>query len=267
MEQRELGDTGVQVSEVGLGTWQYRGGVEPLRTGIALGATLVDTAEGYGTEPLVGKAIAGLRPEVFLATKVSGDHLKYDQVLRAAEQSLRRLGTDRIDLYQVHWPDSDVPIKETMRAMETLVEEGKVRYIGVSNFSVQEMEEAQGALTKHRVVCNQVVYNLSERHIEEDLLPYCQQHRVSVMAYSPLARGGLTSGMPLRRRKAMDVLARIAQETGKTQAQVALNWCLSRPGVITIPKSDRQERVAENCGASGWRLSAEQVRALDAAFS
>jgi diketogulonate reductase-like aldo/keto reductase len=116
-------------------------------------------------------------------------------------------------------------------------------------------------------VLKQVVYNLSERHIEEDLLPYCQQHRVTVMAYSPLARGGLTSGMPLRRKKAMEALARIAQETGKTQAQVALNWCLSRPGVITIPKSDRQERVAENCGASGWRLSAEQVRALDAAFS
>ncbi len=266
MELRPLGATGVQVSAIGVGTWQYRGGVEPLRHGIELGATLVDTAEGYGTEDVVGKAIAGRRDGVFLATKVSGDHLRYDEVLRAAKESLKRLGTDRIDLYQVHWPDPRVPIRETMRAMETLADEGKVRFIGVSNFSVAELEQAQAALAKHRIVCNQVIYNLFNRQIEEDLLPYCQRNAITVMAYSPLARGSLMSRFPPRHQRALEVLQRVTQEAGKTVAQVALNWCISKPNVIAIPKSNRAERVAENCAAAGWRLPPEQLRALDQAF-
>lgn len=154
MQQRELGATGVMVPEVGLGTWRYKGGPAPLSRGLDLGATLIDTAEIYGTEGVVGEAIRGRREQVFLATKVSGRHLRYDQVIKAANESLKRLGTDVIDLYQVHWPDRKVPIAETMRALEELAEAGKVRYIGVSNFSVREVEQAQAALKKARIVAN-----------------------------------------------------------------------------------------------------------------
>ena len=124
METKELGNTGVTIPEIGLGTWRYRGGVEPLRKGIELGANLIDTAEGYGTENIVGKAVAGLRGRVFIATKVSGRHLGYDDVLRAAEESLSELGTDYIDLYQVHWPNASYPMRETMRAMEAFASSG-----------------------------------------------------------------------------------------------------------------------------------------------
>ncbi len=266
MEYKELGDTGVQVPEIGLGTWEYRGGVEPLRRGIDLGATLIDTAEEYGTEEVVGRAVRGIRDRVFIATKVSGSHLRYDQVLRAAEQSLKRLGMSCIDLYQVHWPDPRVPIRETMRAMETLVDAGKVRFIGVSNFSLKELQEAQEALPKHRIVCNQVLYSLLDREIEADLLSYCQRAKVTVMAYSPLARGRLASKPGLRPRLATTVLQDIARETGKSVAQVALNWCTAKPGVVAIPKADKTAHVEDDCGASDWRLTDDQVAALDRAF-
>ena len=266
MELREIGSTGVMLPEVGTGTWQYSGGVEPLIRGIALGATHIDTAEMYGTEGTVGKALQGRRDQVFLATKVSGDHLRYDQVFSAVEASLNRLGTDYIDLYQVHWPSSRVPIGETMQAMEDLVDQGKVRYIGVSNFSTHELQEAQNSMTKYRIVANQVLYNLAERHIERELLAYCRETGVMIVAYTPLDSGALAGKPLLRRRQASSVLEKIATETGKTRAQVALNWCLSRDGVITIPKANRAEHVEENCGGSGWKLSDEQVRALDEAF-
>src|SRR5215475_302401 len=159
IELKQLGNTGVMVPEVGLGAWKYRGGVEPLRRGIELGAFLIDTAEVYGTEDAVGQAVKGIRDRVFIATKVSGGHLGYDDVLRAAEASLRELATDYIDLYQIHWPNSYVPIKETMRAMETLIDRGIVRYIGVRNFSVGQLRAAQASMSKYPIVSNQVLYN------------------------------------------------------------------------------------------------------------
>jgi len=265
LELKELGKTGVKVSEIGLGTWRYSGGVEPLRRGISLGATFIDTAEMYNTEGVVGEAVRGRRDSVFIATKVLGSHLRYDDVIHTANNSLTRLGADCIDLYQIHWPNSRVPIGETMRAMEDLVDMGKVRFIGVSNFSTRELQEAQAAMKKHEIVSNQVLYNLADREIERDLLPYCQRNKVTVIAYTPLASGSLASRPRLRRKQGTAVLERIAQETGKTVAQVALNWCISRESVIAIPKSNRVERVVENCGASGWRLSSEQVEALDRA--
>jgi diketogulonate reductase-like aldo/keto reductase len=262
MNLRELGSTGVMLPEVGLGTWQYKGGVAPLQRGLDLGAFLIDTAEVYRTEDVVGDAIKGRREGVFVATKVSGDNLRYEQVLRAAEGSLKRLGIETIDLYQVHWPDQNVPISHTMRAMEELVEAGKVRYIGVSNFSRGEFEEAQAALRNQRIVSNQVEYSLSQRYIESDL-DFYQRNQVTVIAYSPLDRGALT--YPGRRR-GLDELQAVAAEAGKTVAQVAINWCLSRPGVITIPKSDHVDRTEENIAASGWYLTPEQVARLDRAF-
>ena len=197
MEMKELGNTGVMVPEIGLGTWKYRGGNEPLRKGISLGATLVDTAEMYRNEAEVGQAIDGLRDKVFLATKVLGSNLRYDQVLRAAEQSLRKLDVDCVDLYQIHWYNRGVPITETMRAMESLVDRGMVKYIGVSNFSTKELQESQAAMTKHPIVSNQVLYNLNNRRIERDLLPYCQQNKITIIAYTPLDSGSLASKSPV----------------------------------------------------------------------
>ena len=228
MEYRELGRTGVMIPEVGLGTWKYRGGPEPLRRGIELGATLVDTAEMYRTEDAVGAAIKGMRDRVFVATKVLGSNLRYDQVLQAAEKSLRLLDDDCIDLYQIHWPSHSVPIAETMRAMEELVDRGMVRYIGVSNFSVSQMQEAQAAMSHNTIVCNQVLYNLKRRGIERDLVPYCEERGITVMAYTPLADGSLAVRPRMRAGKQWEALESVAREAGKTPAQVALNWCLTR---------------------------------------
>ena len=266
MEYRELGRTGVMIPEVGLGTWKYRGGPEPLRRGIELGATLIDTAEMYRTEDAVGQAVRGIRDRVFVATKVLGSNLRYDQVLRAAENSLRLLNDDVIDLYQIHWPSHNVPIAETMRAMEELVERGMVRYIGVSNFSVAEMQEAQAAMSRYPIVCNQVLYNLKRRSIERDLIPYCEENRITVMAYTPLADGSLAVRPRVRAGRNWEVLESVAHETGKTPAQVALNWCLTRTPVVVIPKTNSVVRTEENCGASDWRLTPEQAHRLEAAF-
>jgi diketogulonate reductase-like aldo/keto reductase len=266
VECKELGASGVEVPEIGLGTWDYRGGAAPIEKAVELGACLIDTAEMYGTEEAVGAAIEGIGQKVFIATKVSGNHLRYDEVLRAADGSLRRLGIDTIDLYQIHWPDPAVPIAETMGAMEKLVDAGKVRFIGVSNFYLKNLQEAEACTTRHKIVSNQVKYSLLQRGIEEDTLSYCQKRRITVIAYSPLARGDLCAKPLLRNRHALGVLQKIAAENGKTMAQVALNWCIAKPGVIAIPKTDKVERVVECCGASGWKLSQAQIAALDRAF-
>ena len=267
MQLKELGRTGVKVPEIGLGTWDYRGGTEALQHGISLGAFLIDTAEMYNTEGVVGDAVRGQRDKVFIATKVSPDHLTYDDLIEAAKRSLRKLGTDYIDLYQIHWANPRVPVGETMRAMETLVDMGSVRFIGVSNFSAGKLQEAQDSMKKYDIVCNQVLYNLFDRDIERSTMPYCQKNNITVMAYTPLANGRLASKPRFRGSQRMSVLEKISHETGKTMPQVALNWCTSKEGVIAIPKSDKVQRVVENCAASDWRLSAAQVEALDTAFA
>jgi diketogulonate reductase-like aldo/keto reductase len=267
MELKQLGNTGIKVPEIGTGVWRYSGGVEPLRQGIELGSFLIDTAEVYGTEDVVGQAAKGIRDRVFIATKVSGSHLRYDDVLRAAEASLRRLNMTYVDLYQIHWPNSSVPIRDTMRAMEALIDRGLIKYIGVSNFSTSELRAAQAAMSKYPIVANQVLYNLNRRQIESDLLPYCATNQVTVIAYTPLDDGHLAVQPRFRSSSKMRALQTVAAQVQKTLAQVALNWCTSRPNVIAIPKSNRAGRVAENCAASGWRLSPEQVEYLDAEFS
>jgi len=265
MEMIELGKTGEQVPVVGLGTWNYTGGDAPLRRGVELGAFLIDTAEMYHTEDAVGRAVEGIRDQVFIATKVLGSNLRYDQVLNAAEKSLKRLNVDHMDLYQVHWPDPKVPIAETMGAMERLVDEGKVRYVGVSNFSATEMREAQAAI-KHPIVSNQVLYSLTEREIEAELLPYCQQNGVTVLAYTPLGEGALARAPRPDDDASLHLLRDVAGEAGKTMAQVALNWCIAHDNVMVIPKSDSVARTEENCAAAGWRLSPEQMSRLNEAF-
>lgn len=247
------------IPEIGLGTWKYHGGLAPLQAGLEGGACFVDTAESYGTEEIVGEAVRGRRQEVFLATKVSREHLRRADVRRAAEASLRRLGTDYLDLYQIHEPNAEVPIAETISVLEELVDEGKVRYIGVSNFSVDELRQAQAALRRHRIVANQVRYNLIDRTIERDLLGYCQAQKITVIAYSPLGR----EAQKVRDADPAGVLGEVARESGRSVPQVLLNWCLSRPGVVVIPKGNSVEHVRDNCGGSGWRLSREQVRRLN----
>ena len=267
MELKSLGNTGVMVPELGIGVWRYSGGVEPLRRGIELGSTLIDTAEVYGTEDVVAQAVRGIRDRVFIATKVSGAHLRYDDVLRAAEVSLQRLDTGYIDLYQIHWPNWSVAIQETMRAMEALVDRGVVRYLGVSNFSTQQLRMAQAAMSKYPIVSNQVLYNLNRREIEWELLPYCLMSQVTIIAYTPLDDGRLATRPSFSPSRGMQALELVANQVQKTLAQVALNWCTSRPNVITIPKSNSVARIEENCQASGWRLSPAQIQFLDAAFS
>ena len=272
MELKRLGASGVMVPEIGLGTWRYTGGSEPLRRGIELGANLVDTAEMYRTEDQVGEAIAGIRERVFVATKVLGSNLRYDAVLRAADRSLRLLGVDRIDLYQIHWPNPGIPIAETMRAMERLVSDGLVDHIGVSNFSVEDMEEAQAAMQNNPIVSNQILYNLRRRRAERDVIPYCLRNDIAVIAYSPLHEGALVGSSSGRLRRALGLnrdqqaLAEIADETGRTAAQVALNWVSDQPNIIGIPKSNSVARTEENCAASGWHLTREQRQRLDRAF-
>lgn len=255
---KQLGGTGVQVSELAMGTWKYRGGAEPLRAGIELGASFIDTAESYGTEATVGEAIRGIRTRVFLASKVSPRHFRRNDVIRAAECSLKQLNTDYLDLYQLHWPNYTVPISETMSAMEELVEMGKIRFIGVSNFTVTELRKAQEQLRSARIVSNQVQYSVIHRDPEEALLSYCQANGISMLAFSPLGSGPDA----LVRADANDTLDRVGGMVEKTRAQVALNWCIAHSSVIAIFKAEKLEHVKENCAASGWYLTTEQYEAV-----
>jgi diketogulonate reductase-like aldo/keto reductase len=256
---RELANGRIRLPEIGCGTWNYRGGVEPLRAAIECGARLIDTAESYGSEEIVGEAIKGRRHQVFLATKVLPRNFRRRDLIAAAERSLRRLGTDHIDLYQLHWPNLAIPIEEPMRGMEELVDAGKVRFIGVSNFSVRDLVNAQAALSKQRIAANQVRYSLIERTIEGGLLEYCQKNGVTVIAYSPLATGLAN----IRAEDPEGVLHKVAEASCKSAAQVALNWCIEKEQVIAIPKASSVEHVVENMGACGWKLRPDLVRLLE----
>ncbi len=254
---KALGYTGVPIPEIGIGTYLYRGSSDLLRRGVDLGAAFIDTAKYYGNEDVVGRAIHGIRDRVFVATKV---HLwRRRDVLASADESLRQLGIDTIDLYQLHWPNSTVPIEETMSAFEDLVDQGKVRFIGVSNFTLPELKRAERALRRHRLAANQLRYSIVHRTIEPHLLAYCQQRAICVIAHSPLAH----RFQALLDADQHGALARVAQETGRTRAQVALNWCLTKPGVVVIPKTESGEHLAENVASSDWRLTEDQVDRLN----
>lgn len=270
MEQRELGKTGEKVPTIGMGTWkmantstkgEWSAQVAALQRGIELGMTLIDTAESYGdgkAERLVGEAIQGRRENIFLATKVSPSHLRYDDVLEACDRSLQRLGTKQVDLYQVHWPNSAIPVGETMKAMEVLVREGKVRYIGVSNFGVQEMKDAQDALSKAELVSDQVEYSATAREVERQVIPYCEKEKLTVIAYSPLSRGAIPSSA---------VPKALSQRYQMTPAQVVLNWITHRESVIAIPKAAHKEHVEENAKSVDRRFAPEDYMMLSQSFA
>ena len=257
MDTKPLGKTGVQIPEVGLGTWNNKGDPAVVQRALELGAFLIDTAESYNTEPQVGRAIAGNRDAYFVATKVSGNHLGHDDLLAAAAASLKKLDIDTIDLYQLHSPSASVPIEETMAAMDELVAAGKVRHVGVSNFSVEELQAAERALKSGSVVEDQIKYSLFDHEFADSVIPFCEANGVTVLAYSSLEQGRFESELKAR-PKLVEVMDRVCGETGKTPAQVLMNWVLRSPVVVTIPQTNRAERVPENCGSSGWRLTDQQ---------
>ena len=240
--------------------------VEALRLGLDLGMNLIGTAEMYAaghSEEIVGRTIQELKDHVFIASKVSPSHFSYDQVLRSAGNSLHRLGLKQIDLYQLHWPNPRIPISDTMKAMEKLVQDGLIQYIGVSNFSVKQMEEAQQALSREQFVSNQVEYSVLDRSIEAEILPYCRKEKLTVIAYSPLAQGRIPKG----KGKSFKVLDEIGASLGKTRNQVALNWLLHHESVVVIPKAMSREHIRENATAFDWTLGEQQYERLSQAFA
>jgi diketogulonate reductase-like aldo/keto reductase len=258
--------SGEAVPVLGQGTWgmgEARAGraaeVRALRQGLDLGLTLIDTAEMYGeggAEEVVGEAIAGRRDAVFLVSKVYPHNASANATLAACERSLQRLGTDRLDLYLLHWRGA-YPLAETVDAFERLQREGKIRYWGVSNLDADEMEELATVPGGGGCVTDQVLYNPQRRGIEWDLLPLCRKRSMPVMAYSPIEQGRLRTG---------GVLASLAQAHGCSPFQVALAWVLAQPGVLAIPKATRPEHVEANAGALAVSLSAADLAAIDAEF-
>jgi diketogulonate reductase-like aldo/keto reductase len=232
--------------------------VKAVQAGLDAGITLVDTAEIYGSESLVAEAIRqGKREDIFLATKVWSNHLHRDALLRSFEKSLRRLGTTYIDLYQVHWPNPRVPIGETMAAMDELVSAGKLMHVGVSNFNLSQLEEANSALPKSQLRAVQLNYSLVHRSVETDILPYCDREGIALLAYYPLGHGKLVSSSGIDG---------VAARYQKSRAQVALRWLARRQNVFPIPRASSVGHVAEDARASGWDITDQDAADLEARF-
>jgi diketogulonate reductase-like aldo/keto reductase len=255
------------VPALGQGTWHLgehpsrrHDEIAALRLGIDLGMSLIDTAEMYGdgaTEELVGEAIQGRRDRVYLVSKVLPHHATRAGTIRACELSLGRLGTDSLDLYLLHWRIPQVPLDETIAGFEALMNAGKIRHWGVSNFDINDMQELASLGGRSGVQTDQVLYNLSRRGIEYDLLPWCQEAGAPVMAYSPIEQGRILTD---------DTIRQIAGDHGATPAQIALAWVLGHEQVIPIPKAGTPKHVRENHGALHIRLSRGDLAALDRAF-
>ena len=257
---------GERVPAFGQGTWHMgddrrRAAAETaaLKLGIDLGMTLIDTAEMYGSggaEKIVAEAAQGQRDRLFIVSKVLPYNASQKGVIEACERSLKRLKTDRIDLYLLHWRGS-VPLAETLAAFMRLQRDGKIRHHGVSNFDLDDMQEWVGLSGGDTVAANQILYNFQRRGPEWELIPWCRERRIAIMAYTPLGQSRMLQ------HKA---LAEIAGRHGATAAQVALAWLLHQDGTMVIPKATRQEHVRENRGALDLRLTADDLAALDRAF-
>lgn len=302
MEYVSLGRGGPTVSAVGLGMWQAGGKAwgsdvrdadcrQAMERAVELGINLVDTAEAYGdghSERVMSRAIQHVgRDQVFIATKVGGWHLRADDVKRACAASRKRLGVREIDLYQVHWPDpwSQVPLRETMKALEALHRAGRIRNIGVSNFAVRDLEEARSHLSRTDIMSNQVRYNMLQRAVEAEVIPYCKREGIAVLAWSPIGKGVLTGKYHDRKRPKDRVraeedlfkpanlravtpliraLRKIGRAHGRTPGQVALAWLRRHRHVIPIPGAKRPSQSEENASAAGWSLSARELQTLGA---
>ncbi|WAJ26096.1 aldo/keto reductase [Antarcticirhabdus aurantiaca] len=266
-DARPFGPVPREVASIGQGTWYIDEAHRPtavaaLRRGLDLGMTHIDTAEMYGeAEIVVGEAIDGRRDEVFLVSKVLPGNASRRGTIEACERSLRRLGTDRLDCYLLHWRGGH-PLEDTVAALEELVSSGKILSWGVSNFDVDDLDEALAAAGPGRIACNQVLYHLGERAIEHAVMPWCEEHGVAVVAYSPFGHGSFPGPQTPGGR----VLQDIADRHGATARQVALRFLVRRPSSFTIPKASSPEHAADNAGAQALRLTDAELARIDAAF-
>jgi diketogulonate reductase-like aldo/keto reductase len=267
LQTRKFGGKGPDVSVIGQGTWYIDRGdrksaVAALRRGIELGMTHIDTAEMYGdAEPVVAEAIAGKRDEVFLVSKVLPSNASRRGTITACERSLKRLQTDRLDCYLLHWRGS-YPLDETVAAFAELVAAGKIRSWGVSNFDTDDLHELLAVAGRGKVACNQVLYHLQERAIEHAVIPWCEQHGVAVVAYSPFGH----NDFPSPRGKAGEVLQTIADAHHASPRQVALSFLTRNPAVFAIPKAASTKHAADNAAAGKLALSEAEIAALDKTF-
>ncbi|MGN6551642.1 MAG: aldo/keto reductase [Pararhizobium sp.] len=267
MKRRPFGPVPREVAVIGQGTWCIDDAHRPtavaaLRRGLDLGMTLIDTAEMYGdAEIVVGEAITRRRDEVFLVSKVLPGNASRAGTVAACERSLARLRTDRLDCYLLHWPGPH-PLEGTFAGFERLREQGKILSWGVSNFDVPNLEAAWRAGGEGRIACNQVLYHLEERAIEHAVLPWCEEHGVAVVAYSPFGHGDF----PGPRTPGGRVLEDIAASHGATARQVALRFLVRRPSLFTIPKASSPEHAADNAGAGALRLTEAELARIDAAL-
>jgi diketogulonate reductase-like aldo/keto reductase len=267
MRQHQFGKSGPPVSVIGQGTWYIDRGnresaVAALRRGIDLGMTHIDTAEMYGdAELVVADAITGRRDNIFLVSKVLPSNASRRGTITACERSLGRLKTDRLDCYLLHWRGS-YPLAETVAAFEQLVSAGKIRSWGVSNFDIDDLDQMLAVAGEGKVACNQVLYHLQERAIEHAVIPWCTQHGVAVVAYSPFGH----NDFPSPRSKAGEVLQTIAKEHGASPRQVVLSFLTREPSVFAIPKASTPEHAADNAAAGELVLRSDEVAALDKAF-
>lgn len=268
MKQKKFGAHGVDVSVIGQGTWYLDRGdrkaaISALRRGIEAGMTHIDTAEMYGeAEPVIADAIAGLpREKLFLVSKVLPSNASRRGTVTACERSLKRLKADHLDCYLLHWRGS-YPFEETVAAFDELVTAGKIRSWGVSNFDSDDLDELLDVAGEGRIACNQVLYHLQERAIEHAVIPWCEQHGVAVVAYSPFGH----NDFPSARSKGGEVLQTIAHAHNATPRQVALAFLTRAPLVLAIPKASSTEHAADNAAAGDLTLSAAEIAALDKAF-
>lgn len=276
MEYKNI-SANIKIPALGIGTWEIGGDFIPdyshdqkdiiaLKQAIKLGLSHIDTAEKYSaghTEELVGQAIRDFdRQKLFITTKVTKENLSYDGVIGAMASSLKRLNTPYVDLYLIHSASPHLPISETMRAMDYLLETGKTKLIGVSNFSVAQLQSAQ-KFTKNKIVANQIEYNLitrddgeNNKNVQSDIIPYCQKNNILIIAYRPLAKGKLlSSSYPL--------LDELAKKYHKNKTQIALNWLISKKGIVTIPKTSNLEHLIDIAGSVGWSMDKEDIKKLD----
>ncbi len=270
MIARPFGPTGASVPVIGQGTWNVptRGAAADaakaaLRAGIERGMVHIDTAEMYGdgaAEELVGAAIAGLpRESLFIVSKVLPSNATAHGTIAACERSLRRMGLDYLDCYLLHWRGT-VPLRETMHALERLVADGKIRALGVSNFDVDDLKEAHAVLEREPIACNQVLYHLNERTIEDHEIPYAREHDIATVAYTPFGRGAY------ERAAGYPALVEIAQRRGVTPAQIVLAFLTREPDTFAIPKAASVAHTDENAAAGDLQLEPAEIDAIDRAF-
>ncbi len=278
MERVNFGKTDSSVSPMGVGTYYdfewilpakvlrikrgFDTKVSAVKAGLDSGVNFIDTAEIYESEPIVARAVENVdREQLFIATKVFPLHFSYEGVIKSCNRSLRKLNMKYIDLYQLHFSGKPERVKEALRAMEYLVDQGKIRHIGVSNFDINQTKEAVSSLKKHELASTQMNFNVAHRNIEKDILPYCKENGIAILAYYPLAHGALTHGSAMTEA----LLSNIEKNHGKkTIPQISLNWFMSKYDfVFPIPRASNPDHVKENAGSMGWKMNQEEIEMLE----